>query len=64
MLRVAQTARGEYFTEFQKIAFWKSFLVLMHLGRVSPFCCLRETLPNLEMHPKWETLPNWETLSN
>jgi hypothetical protein len=40
--------KGEYFPEFQKIAFWKSFLVLMPLGRVSPFCCLRETLPNLE----------------
>jgi hypothetical protein len=33
--------RGEYFTEFQKIAFWKSFLVLMVLGRVFPFCHLR-----------------------
>jgi hypothetical protein len=40
--------RGEFFTEFQKIAFWKSFLVLMPLGRVSPHCC------------PWETLPNWD----
>jgi hypothetical protein len=30
-------SRGEYFTEFQKIAFWKSFLVLMPLGRVCQY---------------------------
>ena len=37
----APVSRGEYFTEFLKIAFWKSFLLLMGLGRVSPFYCTR-----------------------
>ena len=46
--------RGEYFTEFAKIAFWKSLLVLMVLGRVSQVCLPRVILwigiklPNLE----------------
>ena len=44
-------SRGEYFTEFLKIAFWKSFLVLMALGRVSPYCCPRKMLSSWEMHP-------------
>jgi hypothetical protein len=56
--------KAEYFTEFQKIAFWKSFIVLMPLGRVSPFCSPQETPPNLEMHPKSEKLPNWATPPN
>ena len=65
---IVEVDRGEYFTEFQKIAFWKSFLVVIPLGTVSPSSCplmksrIWETLLDWEMLPSFETLPKWEIL--
>ena len=57
-------SRGEYFTEFLKIAFWKSFLTFVEMGRVSPFCRPHVMFQIWETLPKWEALPKQETFPN
>jgi hypothetical protein len=59
--------RGEYFTEFKKFAFWKSFLVFNASGKSFSKLLYEENTSQLGNAsqvghvPNWETFPNWET---
>ena len=73
---VMMTTCLKLITEFMQIAFWKSFLVLMDLWSVSPFChprvisrsfgkkhfSIEKPRYQLGKLPKWKSLCYWETL--
>ena len=58
-------AKGEYFTEFPKIAFWKSLLTLGELGRVSLILSSSRDVANfVKTFHKWVALGKQEIFPN